>query len=147
MAITSPGLALAIHPLFGFIKPTLDAIQKIGATDFLGYAQDEAEAVVTALVKAGNPVTEAQAGDEVMLAANQTPFYGESGGQMGDTGIVKTEYGYHVMYFCGSTPLWQQYVQSDYISEKTSDLADQIVAQYPLTVQYGDILLTLSELR
>lgn len=34
MAITSPGLALAIHPLFGFIKPTLDAIQKIGATDF-----------------------------------------------------------------------------------------------------------------
>lgn len=67
--------------------------------------------------------------------------------QVGDTGIVKTEYGYHVMYFSGSTSLWQQYVESDYISEKTSALADEIVAKFPLTVQYGDILLALSELR
>ena len=82
---------------------------------------------------------------EMVQAFNDWCF--DEARQVGDTGIVKTEYGYHVMYFCGSTPLWQQYVQSDYISEKTSDLADQIVAQYPLTVQYGDILLTLSELR
>ena len=66
-----------------------DLKEKFGATDFLGYAQDEAEAIVTALVKGGNPVQEALAGDDVMLMTNQTPFYGESGGQMGDTGTVK----------------------------------------------------------
>ena len=60
---------------------------------------------------------------------------------------MKTEYGYHVMYFCGSESLWQQYAESDYVTEKASALADEIVAQFPLTVHYGDILLTLSELR
>lgn len=82
---------------------------------------------------------------EMVQAFNDWCF--DASRQPGDTGIVKTEYGYHVMYFCGSTSLWQQYVESDYISEKTSALADEIVAQFPLTVQYGDILLALSELR
>ena len=65
-----------------------DLKEKTGATDFLGYAQDHAQAVITAIVKNGDPVESANAGDEVMLLANQTPFYGESGGQMGDTGKV-----------------------------------------------------------
>ncbi len=60
--------------------------EKIGATRFLGYEQDEAEATVVALVKNGEAVANAQAGDEVSVVLNQTPFYGESGGQIGDTG-------------------------------------------------------------
>ena len=82
---------------------------------------------------------------EMVQAFNDWCF--DEARQVGDTGIVKTEYGYHVMYFCGSESLWQQYAESDYVTEKASALADEIVAQFPLTVHYGDILLTLSELR
>ncbi|MFZ5792790.1 MAG: alanine--tRNA ligase [Pseudomonadota bacterium] len=61
--------------------------EKVGATEFLGYATESAEGQVVAIVKAGLPVDRAAAGDAVQLIANQTPFYGESGGQMGDSGI------------------------------------------------------------
>jgi alanyl-tRNA synthetase len=61
--------------------------EKVGATEFFGYSTEMAEGVVTAIVKDGKPVDRAKAGDAVQLIANQTPFYGESGGQMGDSGI------------------------------------------------------------
>ena len=64
--------------------------------------------------------------------------------QVGDTGLVKTNYGYHVMYYSGGTLLWKQYVRTDYITEKTNALSDEIAAKCPLTVQYGDILLANS---
>jgi alanyl-tRNA synthetase len=60
--------------------------EKIGATRFLGYEQDEATAKVLAIVKSGEEVTSANGGDEVFIVLDQTPFYGESGGQVGDTG-------------------------------------------------------------
>jgi alanyl-tRNA synthetase len=63
-----------------------DLRHRLGATDFLGYATEQAEGQVTALLKNGAEVTSAKAGDEIALIANQTPFYGEAGGQMGDTG-------------------------------------------------------------
>jgi alanyl-tRNA synthetase len=61
---------------------------KVGAGDFLGYATESAEGRVTALLVDGAPVTEAKAGQKIALLANQTPFYGESGGQVGDTGRI-----------------------------------------------------------
>ncbi|SOD89105.1 alanine--tRNA ligase [Caenispirillum bisanense] len=61
---------------------------KAGATEFLGYGATQAEGRVEALVVGGQPVQAAKAGDEVALIANQSPFYGESGGQIGDTGVV-----------------------------------------------------------
>ncbi len=61
----------------------------VGATDFLGYAGERAEAVVTALVKDGERVEAVEAGDVVDIIVNQTPFYGESGGQVGDTGVIR----------------------------------------------------------
>src|SRR5690606_7800350 len=62
--------------------------EKTGATEFLGYDTEEAEGIVQALVKDGVEVDAAEAGDEVRIVVNQTPFYGESGGQMGDTGAM-----------------------------------------------------------
>jgi alanyl-tRNA synthetase len=59
-----------------------------GATEFLGYQATEAEARVVALVVDGTRVEAAPAGQKVALVTNQTPFYAESGGQVGDTGVV-----------------------------------------------------------
>ncbi|NBO18568.1 MAG: alanine--tRNA ligase [Proteobacteria bacterium] len=60
--------------------------EKVGATQFLGYEDDVAQAKVIALVKAGAMVDAAGAGDDVFIVLDKTPFYGESGGQVGDTG-------------------------------------------------------------
>ena len=59
-----------------------------GATEFTGYTGHDGEGVVVALVKDGARVDAAKAGDEVIILTNQTPFYAESGGQMGDAGII-----------------------------------------------------------
>ena len=62
--------------------------EKHGATEFLGYDTETAEGVVSALVKNGAEVESASAGDDVDVIVNQTPFYGESGGQVGDGGLI-----------------------------------------------------------
>src|SRR5690606_31235842 len=60
--------------------------EKVGATDFLGYETETAEGEVKAIVKNGKEVRTLKAGDEGARVLNQTPFYGESGGQVGDQG-------------------------------------------------------------
>lgn len=65
-----------------------DLKDKIGATDFLGYETEKAEGVITAIVKDGQPVDAIIEGDEAIILTNQTPFYGESGGQAGDHGVI-----------------------------------------------------------
>ncbi|NZD52128.1 alanine--tRNA ligase [Rhizobium leguminosarum] len=67
--------------------------EKHGATEFLGYDTETAEGVVQAIVKEGAVSTEAKAGDKVQIVVSQTPFYGESGGQMGDTGVISSDHG------------------------------------------------------
>jgi alanyl-tRNA synthetase len=62
---------------------------KTGATEFLGYDTETAEGVVLALVSHGKEVERLKAGEEGALILNQTPFYGESGGQVGDTGVIR----------------------------------------------------------
>jgi alanyl-tRNA synthetase len=65
--------------------------EKISATEFLGYETESAEAVVSALLKDGKEVAELKQGDTGVVVVNQTPFYGESGGQVGDTGEMRRE--------------------------------------------------------
>jgi alanyl-tRNA synthetase len=64
---------------------------KVGATEFLGYETESAEGVITALVRDGAEVVSAAEGETVSVIVNQTPFYGESGGQQGDTGTISGE--------------------------------------------------------
>jgi alanyl-tRNA synthetase len=65
---------------------------KLGATEFLGYDTETAEGVVQAIVRDGKALESASKGETVQLVLNQTPFYGESGGQMGDTGVISTDH-------------------------------------------------------
>jgi alanyl-tRNA synthetase len=62
--------------------------EKLGASEFLGYDAEQAEGKIVALVENGVAVEAVHPGKPVAVIANQTPFYGESGGQMGDTGLI-----------------------------------------------------------
>ena len=64
---------------------------RLGATDFLGYTSNKAEGVIKLLLKDRKEVRKLEKGDEGIIITNQTPFYGESGGQVGDTGIISND--------------------------------------------------------
>ena len=71
-----------------------DLAEEFGSTEFTGYSGDEGEGVVLAILKDGKRVDAAEIGDTVEILVNQTPFYGESGGQIGDTGKLTTLKGF-----------------------------------------------------
>jgi alanyl-tRNA synthetase len=70
-----------------------DIVEESGATEFTGYAVAEGQGEVIALVREGVRVDRAEVGDEVFVITNQTPFYAESGGQVGDSGTIDTDKG------------------------------------------------------
>ena len=65
-----------------------DLAERLGATEFTGYTATEGEGQIVALVRDGKEVDSAGAGESVVVLINQTPFYGESGGQSGDAGVI-----------------------------------------------------------
>ena len=71
-----------------------DLAEEFGSTEFTGYSGDEGEGVVLAIVRDGQRVESAEQGETVQVLLNQTPFYGESGGQIGDTGKLTTLKGF-----------------------------------------------------
>ena len=82
-----------------------DLAEANGSTEFIGYSGTEGEGEVVAMVKDGTPVQHASAGETVLLLTNQTPFYAESGGQMGDAGIVSSDKGLRGVVEDTSKPL------------------------------------------
>ncbi|MFL6845792.1 MAG: alanine--tRNA ligase [Allosphingosinicella sp.] len=70
-----------------------DIAEAQGSTEFTGYAGHEGEGIVTALIRDGARVERAGAGDDIVVLTNQTPFYAESGGQIGDTGKISSDKG------------------------------------------------------
>jgi alanyl-tRNA synthetase len=65
--------------------------ERVGATEFLGYETEQAEGVVAALVRDGKDVEILESGASGAVVVNQSPFYGEAGGQVGDTGIISAD--------------------------------------------------------
>ncbi|UYY59048.1 alanine--tRNA ligase [Sphingomonas sp. S2-65] len=70
-----------------------DLADEFGGTEFIGYAAEEGEGEVVAIIKDGARVDRAGPGERVSVVFNQTPFYGESGGQVGDAGSISSEKG------------------------------------------------------
>ncbi len=68
-------------------------LDEVGPTEFLGYVQAEAVARVLSILSEGEPVDRADTGGEVEVFLDRTPFYAESGGQIGDTGVLVTDTG------------------------------------------------------
>ncbi|WP_370306406.1 alanine--tRNA ligase [Sphingobium abikonense] len=82
-----------------------DIAEKAGNTEFIGYSTTQGEGEVLAIVKDGVNFDSARAGDTVTIVTNQTPFYGESGGQMGDAGRITTQGGFVAMVDDTAKPL------------------------------------------
>jgi alanyl-tRNA synthetase len=76
-------------------KLWFDLLDQAGPTEFLGYETETAEGEVLALVKEGKLVKQLKKGEEGVVIVNQTPFYGESGGQVGDHGVIMGPKGVH----------------------------------------------------
>ena len=102
-----------------------DLRDEVGATDFLGYKTEEAQGQITAIVKDGARVDEASEGDEIMVIANQTPFYGESGGQMGDVGMLEAE-GVSVLITDTQKKLGDVHVHIGKVSVGTLKVGDEV---------------------
>lgn len=82
-----------------------DIAEREGGTEFTGYSAEAGDGVVVALVKDGEEIQSATSGDSIILLTNQTPFYGESGGQMGDSGSVTGQDGFAASISDTSKPL------------------------------------------
>jgi len=68
-----------------------EVLKEYGETEFVGYTQDSIDAEIVTLIANAESVGSAQEGDEVFVLLNRTPFYGESGGQVGDIGTIESQ--------------------------------------------------------
>ncbi len=101
--------------------------EKLGASEFLGYSTEAAEGEVTALVMAGHPVAQAEAGSEVALLLNQTPFYAESGGQLGDHGVISGP-GFRIQITDTQKKLGELFVHLGRVTDGVVELGKPVVA-------------------
>jgi alanyl-tRNA synthetase len=103
-----------------------DIAEEHGGTEFTGYSGHEGDAQVVALVKDGVRVEAAGTGDEVVILTNQTPFYGESGGQMGDAGKASNDNGFAADIGDTSKPLGRLHAHKATVTAGTIRVGDTI---------------------
>lgn len=101
--------------------------EDVGATEFLGYGTEAAEGAVTALVADGRRVPELAAGARGLVVLNQTPFYGESGGQVGDTGMLAGEAGLRARVLGTQKKLGDVFVHEVEVEEGTLTVGAPVV--------------------
>jgi alanyl-tRNA synthetase len=103
-----------------------DIAEEQGGTEFIGYSGHEGDAQVVALVKDGVRVQQAGEGEDVTILTNQTPFYGESGGQMGDAGTADNEDGFRAVISDTSKPLGRLHAHKAQIGAGSIKVGDAI---------------------
>ncbi len=103
-----------------------DIAERTGATEFTGYNASEGEGQVVAIVHDGAETNNVQGDDAVIIITNQTPFYGESGGQMGDTGTLKTSDGFMATVSDTAKPLGKLHAHHAKISQGSLAVGDVV---------------------
>ncbi|MEN9683600.1 MAG: hypothetical protein RLZZ427_1351, partial [Pseudomonadota bacterium] len=103
-----------------------DIAERVGATEFTGYTAVIGEAQVVALVQDGKEVASANAGDSVTVITNQTPFYGESGGQAGDAGVIAGADGLQLTVSDTAKPLGRLHAHAAKVAAGTVTVGDVV---------------------
>jgi len=103
-----------------------DIAEEAGGTEFTGYTASEGEGQVVAIVKDGVRVDSAGVGEHVQIVTNQTPFYAESGGQMGDAGLVGNDGGFKGLVEDTSKPLGRLHAHRTLIQEGAVAIGDSV---------------------
>ncbi|MFC3173482.1 alanine--tRNA ligase [Novosphingobium bradum] len=103
-----------------------DIAERVGATEFTGYTATTGEAQVVALVRDGAEVDRAGAGDSVTVIVNQTPFYGESGGQTGDAGRISGGNGLGIAVADTAKPLGRLHAHAGTVESGTIRVGDVV---------------------
>jgi alanyl-tRNA synthetase len=103
-----------------------DIAEREGASEFTGYASTTGEGQVVALVRDGKEVQSATAGEQVVVLTNQTPFYGESGGQEGDRGTITGANGLQITVTDTAKPLGRLHAMSATVEAGTIKVGDAV---------------------
>ncbi len=106
-----------------------DLAQEYGASEFVGYATETAQGQIIAIVKDGARVMSAAAGEKITLLTNQTPFYGESGGQTGDAGAIISASGGLMHVEDTQKPLGQLHAHVGTVTSGTVKIGDDVTLE------------------
>ena len=103
-----------------------DIAEREGGTEFTGYSSEEGEGQVVALVVGGKEVRQAEAGEDVIVLTNQTPFYGESGGQIGDAGRISGDNDLSVEVHDTTKPLGRLHAMRGHVDSGAIAVGDTV---------------------
>ncbi len=103
-----------------------DIAEREGSSEFIGYQATEGEGTIVGLIKDGKEVSEIGEGDSAVILANQTPFYAESGGQMGDSGRIGGPAGFSAAVSDTSKPLGRLHAHHAVVDSGSLKLGDSV---------------------
>ncbi len=103
-----------------------DIVERHGGTEFLGYSSDQADGQVVAIIKDGAEVEHANQDETAAIVTNQTPFYAESGGQVGDTGTITGDNGLRAIVSNSTKQLGRIFVHHIIIESGTIAVGDTV---------------------